>query len=84
MHEALPVSFFLDAARIALLEGRVAAEDRNGYFSLLAEWGDTYAVLALEVVNHSGVSGRMANVFMAESALVLGKVADESSAQTLG
>lgn len=37
MHEAPPVSFFLDAARVALLEDRVAAEDRNGYFSLLAE-----------------------------------------------
>lgn len=74
----------LTPERINLLQSFVNIGDRGSYFSALSSWGDPYASLALQVVEHSSLSGRIANAFMAESAIYLGIVADQESAYSIG
>ncbi len=70
----------LTQERIDILSAYVSAGDRSSYYSTLSDWGDNYAALALEVVDHTPISGTMANAFMAETAIRHGRIIDEESA----
>lgn len=74
----------LDDVKLDLLRERADAQDRVGYYGLLAQWGDTYAILAAGVVSGDQFSGRMANAFLAERALLDGVYLIPETAESIG